>query len=193
MPKAGPGERGSLEVDPSEVRSRGEDRVPSPGHHRDRVPTDVRSISGWGVDLDFARRNVFPRELPSEVRTARGDVRHWQVARTTVDISNEQPGLTPVFGDTLPSSGFSGMLRSYAYEYGEATTRHWMVLMLADRVERVERTITDALHGRPDQPLVERAVGTRLKHAKPAPRAAGAAAGIVAAAIGVIVWKSMRK
>jgi hypothetical protein len=163
MPIARPGETGSI-ADPSEKRSRGEDRVPAPGHNRDSVPDDVTTIRGWGVDLEFERRNVFPMELPSNVKTARGNVKHWQVARTTVDISNEHAGLTPVFGDTLPPRGLSGLIRNYAYEYGEATTRHWMGLMFADRVDRLERLIGDALAGHPDNVFAERALGTKVRH-----------------------------
>lgn len=195
MPIARPGESGSLAFDVSEKRSRGEDRVPSPGHRSDSVPADVKSIPGWGVDLDFARRNVFPMELPSDVQTARGDVKHWQVARTTVDISNEHPGLTPVFGDTLPPRGLSGMLRNYAYEYGEATTRHWMGLMLADRVERIERLVADAVQGRPDNVVAERAWPAKVRHADgrtAATNTAAAVAAVAAIAIGLVVWKNTR-
>lgn len=190
MPIARPGETGRI-ADPSEKRSLGEDAVPARGHSSQFVPDDVRSIPGWGVDLDFARRNVFPMELPSNVKTARGDVKHWQTARTTIDISNEHPGLTPVFGDTLPPRGLSGYIRNYAYEYGEATTRHWMGLMFADRVERLERTFGDALRGHPDNFIDERALGTKLRRARrgtPAKSGAAVVVAIAAVALGIALW-----
>jgi len=164
MPTARPGESGTLDYDPAQKHSRGEDEIPARGHRRNGLPADPRSIHGWGLDLDKAKRGVFPRELRSDVRTLRGDVKHWQTATTVVDISNELPGLSPVFGDTLPARGLAGALRHWAYEYGEGTSRHWMTLMLADRVERVGRSLADVLRGRPDNIFAEKAWRTRLTH-----------------------------
>ena len=128
-------------------RTLGEDAVPSPGHSTANLPDDYRQINGWGVDLDPANRPSFPKELPSTVMTARGDVKHWQKPRTKIHVSNEQPGITPVFGESCPPHGLSGLLRDYAYQYGEATNRHWMTLMLADRVDIFESAISDIVRG----------------------------------------------
>src|SRR4051812_33505028 len=128
-------------------RTIGEDAAPAPGHSRAHVPYDVRTINGWGADLDFANRPAVPRELPSNVLTARGDVRHRQRARGKVHMSNEMPDMTPVFGDTLSPRGLSGMLRDYAFNFGEGTNRHWMTLMFADRIENYESAIKDLLSG----------------------------------------------
>jgi hypothetical protein len=130
-----------------EKRTLGEDAVPSPGHSTANLPNDYRQINGWGVDLDPANRPSFPKELPSTVMTARGDVKHWQEPRTKIHVSNEQPGITPVFGESCPPHGLSGLLRDYAYQYGEATNRHWMTLMLADRVDIFESAVSDVLRG----------------------------------------------
>src|SRR5207253_7460861 len=86
-------------------------------------------------------RPMFPRELPSTVETVRGDVKDWQKPKVKVHMSNEHPNLTPVFGTACPPKGLSGLLRDYAYQYGEATNRHWMTLLLADRVDMVETMI----------------------------------------------------
>ena len=130
-----------------EKRTRGEDAVPSPGHSTANLPNDYRQINGWGADLDPANRPSFPKELSSTVMTARGDVKHWQEPRTKIHVSNEQPGITPVFGESCPPHGLSGLLRDYAYQYGEATNRHWMTLMLADRVDIFESALSDVLRG----------------------------------------------
>ena len=119
-------------------RTRGEDAVPVPSHSARNVPQNVRKINGWGADLDPANRPAVPQELPSNVTTARGDVKHWQTPRSKIYMSNEMPDLTPVFGETCPPHGLSGLLRDFAFQYGEGTSRHWMTLMLADRVERFE-------------------------------------------------------
>ncbi len=138
-------------------RTRGEDPVPSPGHSTANLPADYRQINGWGADLDPKNRPSVPRELPSDVMTARGDVKHRQTPRMKVFQSNEHPDLTPVFGETCPPSGLSGLLRGYAFQYGEATNRHWLTLMLADRVNILERLVIDAFRGHPDHYVEEKA------------------------------------
>lgn len=138
-------------------RTRGEDPAPSPHHEFNGIPANYREINGWGADLDPKNRPSFPMEYPSDVKTVRGPVKHWQQPRTKIHQSNEQPGLTPVFGESVPPRGLSGLLRDYAYQYGEGTTRHWMTLMLADRVDIVESMVVDAFRGRPDNYVKEKA------------------------------------
>jgi hypothetical protein len=128
--------------------------VPAPSHESKHVPKNFREVLGWGVDLH--ERPMFPKELPSTVMTVRGDVEDWQEPKVKIHMSNEQPNLTPVFGTSCPPSGLSGLLRDYAYQYGEATNRHWMTLILADRVNMVEKMIGDALRGHPDRYIKEK-------------------------------------
>lgn len=163
-----PEERKWHESRKSVKRSAGEDAAPAPGHSAKHVPSNYRDVPGWGVDLH--ERPMFPRELPSTVETARGDVRDWQVPKVKIHMSNEHPNLTPVFGTACPPSGLSGLLRDYAYQYGEATNRHWMTLLLADRVELVERMIGDALRGHPDNYPREKAWSVFFKYADPPTR-----------------------
>jgi len=47
----------------------------------------------------------------------------------------ELGALTPVFGTAQPPAGLSGILRRMAYRVPEHRPRHWMPLMLADRVD----------------------------------------------------------
>ncbi|HEY3821407.1 MAG TPA: hypothetical protein VGL81_29775 [Polyangiaceae bacterium] len=54
--------------------------------------------------------------------------------------------LTPVFGESAPPRGLSGMMRRAAYKIPEHYTTHWLALLLADRVDAVE-------HGGPRQIL----------------------------------------
>ncbi|HYC60803.1 MAG TPA: hypothetical protein VEK79_14670 [Thermoanaerobaculia bacterium] len=165
-------------------RTRGEDPAPAPGHSTRHLPANFREINGWGADLDHKNRPSYPKELPSTVKTARGDVKHWQTPRTKVHMSNEHPGLTPVFGESVPPSGLSGHLRDYAYQYGEATNRHWMTLMFADRVNVIERAIIDAFRGRPDNYVREKGWSGKLKYEDSDPRKKALFVG--AAAIGVV-------
>jgi hypothetical protein len=61
--------------------------------------------------------------------------------------STERPGITPVFGTTVPPSGLSGMLRALAFRYSENDLRHWLILLAADRVNVGEGLASDLAHG----------------------------------------------
>ena len=148
--------------DPSEKRALGDDPVPSTGHSKTHVPADYKSIPGWGVDLE--NRPMFPRELKSNVTTVRCAVGARQTPHTKVHVSIEQPDLTPVFGASVPPHGLSGMLRDYAYQFSEAANRHWMTLILADRVDMMEHLVGDALRGRPDNYIKEKGWSAKLKY-----------------------------
>ena len=137
-----------------------------PLHVVDTVPTDFRRIQGWGVDLDPRNRPMVPRELPSDVTNVRGDVRHWQEPRPEDEIfvSIEHPNRTPVFGTACRPKLLSGVLRRYAYRYGEGTNRHWITLLLSDRIDVAESMITSALRGKPDRYIKEKGWGAKLEH-----------------------------
>jgi hypothetical protein len=165
-----------------------------PHHVTDTVPRDFRQVRGWGVDLHH--RPMFPRELQSDVQTARGEVRDWQVPQEKIHNSIEHPNLTPVFGTSCPPKGLSGRMRDYAYQYSEGTNRHWLTLILADRVDMIESLFSGVIEGKPDNWVAEKAWGTRLRAVDPARRvrfmAAGAAVvGVVA--LGVMVMKAMQE
>lgn len=109
-------------------------------------PKDDHShIPDWGVDLE-------PRERPAEPmeRTPpRLPGVHWDrpaQQRRTVEIlhSIERPGITPVFGTSVPPAGLSGWIRRRAFRRSESDLRHWTLLLLADRVNVAEGMLEDA-------------------------------------------------
>ncbi len=57
--------------------------------------------------------------------------------------------LTPIYGTANPPHGVAGAMRRLAYQYPENLARHWMTLLLADRVDVVE----DRLGGLLERPL----------------------------------------
>jgi hypothetical protein len=177
-------------------RTLGEDPVPSPGHSTEHLPQNYREINGWGADLDHKNRPSYPKELPSTVMTARGDVKHWQEPRTKIHISNEHPDLTPVFGESVPPFGLSGMLRDYAYQFGEASNRHWMTLLLADRINRIESAVVDALRGKPDRFIHEKAWRAKLKYRDTEANRKTlyvSAAAIGAVALGLVLFSTLKE
>jgi hypothetical protein len=73
---------------------------------------------------------------------------HWdrpEQQPRTVEVlhSIERPGITPVFGTSVPPSALSGWIRRLAFRRSESDMRHWMLLLLADRVNVVEGLADD--------------------------------------------------
>jgi hypothetical protein len=108
---------------------------------------DTSHIQGWGADLDPANRPAVPMERTPPRLDVPWDAPEQQVPHMKVHHSIERPGITPVFGTSVPSSGLSGKLRDLAFRYSESDARHWYALMLADRVNVGEGLLDDLAHG----------------------------------------------
>lgn len=87
-----------------------------------------------------------------------------QHSRVKVLHSIERPGLTPVYGTSVPPSGLSGRLRSLAYRFSEGDLRHWMLLMVADRVDVGEGLVSDLAQGHIPNVFAEMGLGMEWKH-----------------------------
>lgn len=124
------------------------------------------TIDGWGVDLDPAVRPAVPKErFNPEGTGAHWDVPEQQIAKFERERSTEHAELTPVFGTSCPTRGLSGILRRAAYRnWSEGQSLHWLVLVLADRVDVVESMVVDLLRGRPDNFLGEWGVRAELRN-----------------------------
>jgi hypothetical protein len=108
---------------------------------------DTSHIRGWGADLDRANRPAVPMErTPPRLENVHWDEPAQQHSYVKVYHSIERPGITPVFGTSTPPSGLSGKLRDVAYRYSENDIRHWLLLMLADRVNVGEGLVSDLAH-----------------------------------------------
>lgn len=154
-----------------------------------RIGDRYREIRGWGADLDPANRPGVPRARPSDITTPRGRVPERQVPRTKIYVSIEHPDITPVFGTAVPPRLVSGLIRDAAFRFSEGRIAHWMLLLLADRVNIVEGELEDLARGRirefvRDQG--ERATPRFLKERSTAQRwlLAGAALGLTLALAG---------
>ena len=55
--------------------------------------------------------------------------------------------MTPIFGTSVPPSGVSGRLRELAFRWSENDLRHWMLLLLADRINVGEGIVSDLARG----------------------------------------------
>jgi hypothetical protein len=174
---------------PGTKRALGDDAVPAPKHNKGSVPADFRTVNGWGADLDPKNRPAYPQELPSDVKTPRGAVGDRQVPTVKIHQSIEHPDLTPVFGTSCPPKGLSGLLKDYAYQFSENSNRHWMTLMLSNKVDVLESLLSSPFEGKPDRYIKEKGWSAKVKYADSEQRrkyllVAGAALG----AVGLAVW-----
>jgi|SRR3954470_4987341 len=133
--------------------------VPSSEELRRRIP-------GWGVDLDPADRPSVPRErFDPDATGAHWDLPEQQPERWARERSIEHRALTPVFGTSCPPRGLSGRLRKLAYRrYSEGRAAHWLLLLLADRVDAVEHHLRSFLTLRPDNPVTETGVLSEFRN-----------------------------
>jgi hypothetical protein len=122
-------------------------------------------IPGWGADLDPADRPAVPWQRFDPESTGA----HWvfperQPEKWPRERSIEHEMLTPVFGTSTPPRGLSGAVRRYAYRYSEGRAAHWLLLILADRIDAVESHLASFLTLRPDNPFTETGIRTEFTH-----------------------------
>lgn len=123
-----------------------------------------RTIPGWGVDLDYRDRPAVPMEdFDPGATNAHWDFPERQPQKWEREMSPEHGILPPVFGTACPPRGVSGAIRKYAYTLSEGRTSHWMLLMLADRIDVLESRVEAVGEGRPDNPLSETGIIAELK------------------------------
>jgi hypothetical protein len=77
---------------------------------------------------------------------------HWtrperQPAAKGVTHRKELARMTPVFGTAQPLAGLSGLIRRKAYAIPEHLVRHWMLLLIADRVDVLEARVKRVAKG----------------------------------------------
>jgi hypothetical protein len=140
---------------------------PGQGNLVPRRPSrqELQHINGWGADLDRKDRPAVPMERtpPRFIHQPEGELPQ-QPERVEVLVSPERPGITPLFGTAQPPSGLSGMIRRLAFKSTENDLRHWLLLLLADRVNVVEGIADDLARGHIPNILGEMGIKAELKH-----------------------------
>jgi hypothetical protein len=157
------------------------------------TPERYAHIKGWGADRDPRSRPAYPMErTPPRLPDSPRDQPEQQHAHVQIFHSTERPGLTPVFGTSAPPSGISGRVRSVAYGYSENDLRHWLLLLLADRVNVVEGVVSDLAHGHVPNLYREMGGPAELKYNRAgAMRKAAVAAGVLT--VGYLLWRNRRR
>jgi hypothetical protein len=123
-------------------------------------------IPGWGVDLNPKDRPSVPKlQFQDDLTGARWEFPDRQPEKWPRERSIEHKFLTPVFGTACPPRGLSGAIRKLSYRrYSEGRAAHWLLLMLADRVDAVENHLRSFLTLHPDNPITETGVRSELTH-----------------------------
>ena len=99
-----------------------------------------------GVDLDPARRPGVPRmHAPEKLPHTRFPPERQRSRATVFMHGRPHQTFPPVFGTAVPPKGLSGLVRRAAYRYPDHYTRHWTMLLFADRVDLWEHRARKAL------------------------------------------------
>jgi hypothetical protein len=123
-------------------------------------------IPGWGADLDPKDRPSTPKlQYQDDLTGAHWEFPERQPEKWPRERSVEHAFLTPVFGTAQPPKGLSGAIRTFSYaRYSEGRAAHWLLLVLADRVDAVEEHLRSFLSTRPDNPITETGVRSEFTH-----------------------------
>lgn len=152
--------------------------------------TNYAHIKGWGADLDPANRPAYPKErMPARLEGVHWEQPEPQGQHIEVLQSTEYPARPPVFGTGPAPKGLSGIVRRFAFGFSESDLRHWLLLLLADRVDVGEGLVADLSRGHLPNLYAEMGGRAEFKHN---PAGAARKALLVAAVLG-IVYLRLRK
>jgi hypothetical protein len=114
-----------------------------------QIANNPKDIPGWGIDADPQNNPTYPYKHWNGSDYERLNYERPPQQPVTVEVlhSIERPGLSCVFGTTVPPSGLSGAIRRFAFKYSESTYLHWFPLVVADRVNVIEGIIDDIRQG----------------------------------------------
>jgi hypothetical protein len=102
-------------------------------------PTDIK---GYGIDADPTKRPGIPMEHPLTLESHPPRPPPRQESAPAVPIPGRADRkMPPVFGTAEPPKGLSGALRLFAYKYPSHRKRHWLLLLVADRVDVLEHRL----------------------------------------------------
>lgn len=104
------------------------------------------NIRGWGADADPRQRPGIPMEMkPHPLPGSQAPIEPQQAQVPVVHKHGGRKQMPPVFGTAAPPKALSGALRKLAYRYPDHWVRHWMVLLMADRVDSFEHRLRRTL------------------------------------------------
>ncbi len=134
------------------------------------IASQHKNIPGWGMDADPKNDPTYPikRHTDADHQRINYEKAPQQPENIEVLRSNERPTITRVFGTAVPPAGLSGVIRRRAFKYSESDARHWMMLLLADRINVIEGIIDDFRKGTVPNIWVEKGWSAEWKTNRPA-------------------------
>ena len=152
---------------------------------------NYKDIPGWGMDADPENEPTYPMKnyTGDDHKRINYERSEQQPANVEILKSTERPALSVVFGTSVPPSGLSGVIRRYAFQHSEDRYRHWLPLILADRVNVWEGLIDDIKNGHLPNIIAERGFKAEWKYNRPALIKKM----IIGAVIAVAVYSSISK
>lgn len=127
---------------------------------------DPTTIPGWGIDFDAQDEPNYPiKHYTGDDHQRKNWVRpSLQPLNVELLMSTERPMASAVFGSKHPPKALSGALRRYAFKFSENMIRHWLLLLMADRIDVIEGIFSDIFHGRMLRLAKERGWKAIAKH-----------------------------
>jgi len=151
---------------------------------------NFKDIPGWGSDLDHSNRPGVPMErTPPRLDGYPFPTPSQQPVNMEILVSPEHNGITPIFGTGPAPKGLSGVIRRQAFKTTENDIRHWLLLMLADRINVVEGLGEDLVHGKFPHVLDEMGIRAEMKHnPQRLAKRVGITVGVLAVVVGLGCW-----
>jgi hypothetical protein len=114
-----------------------------------RMASREKELPGWGIDADANNNPTYPMKRYTGADHERSNYEKSTQQTQNIEVlhSTERPAISRVFGTSAPPKGLSGALRRYAFKFSEASSAHWLTLLLADRVNVVEGLVEDFSKG----------------------------------------------
>ena len=130
---------------------------------------NYKDIPGWGADIDPENEPTYPMKNYTGDDHKRLDYVRSEQQAIDVELlkSNERPVLPAVFGNSVPPSGISGAIRRWAFRHSEDRYRHWIPLIIADRINVVEGLIDDFRKGKLPNIFLEKGLRAEIRYNAP--------------------------
>ncbi len=154
----------------------------------DQLAKKMTHIKGWAIDANPDNDPTYPIRQRFDGDHSSSWPRPAQQPETEgVLKSNERPNTSSVFGTSAPAPFLSGAIRRYAFRFSEGRYRHWLLLLLADRVNMVEGLVSDIFTGHVPHCLEERGLNAQLKYDRKAVMTRVAVGALVVTSVALVV------
>jgi hypothetical protein len=132
----------------------------------ENIAKNYSHIKGWGIDADPKNDPTYPMKHRTDEEQKGYSWKRPTQQPINMEVlhSIERPNVTAVFGTSVPPRGLSGMIRRFAFKYGEGSFAHWIPLIVADRVDMVEGIVEDLMHGHVPNYYIEKGWSAHWKY-----------------------------